>query len=246
MKSPFVVIPILTGLLLAAGCNEVAPQIRYKDGLQDYDHGRLTEAIGNFKEAYKGQPGDAKTCFWLGKCYLDVARNLAVEDNIVAAMKYADKATFYFDSVIILEPAYLPAIEGKAEAQRVKGDYAKAIQTASDTNMLTPTASTLIARAKAYEAGGDMDMALITYKQAAVADPNNPDALEAYGRALLVAGDRDRAVDYLRKAYTIRPSAGLLGRLYDLGALPAVAPAGNLVPVPSPRDLPEPQKTAGR
>lgn len=247
MKSSFVVLPVLAGLLLAVGCNEVHPQIRYKDGLDDYNHGRLTEAIGNFEEAYKGQPGDVNTCYWLGKCYLDVAKNLAAEDSIIAAMKYADKATYYFESAMMIEPSYLPAIEGKAEAQRVKGDYAKAIETAGATNLLTPTANTLIAKAKAYAAGGDMDMALITYKQAAVAEPSNPVALEAYGRALLVAGDRDRAVEYLRKAYTIRPTNGVLATLYDLGALPAIAPAGNLVDVPAPRDLPEPQaKTAAK
>lgn len=245
MKSSFVAIPVLAGLLLAVGCNEVSPLIRYKDGLDDYQHGRLTEAIGNFEEAYKGQPGDAATCFWLGKCYLDVAKKLAAEDSILAAMAYADKATFYYESAIKLEPSYLPAIEGKAEAQRVKGDYAQAIAAANDTQILTPTAKTLIAKARAYAAGGDMDMALITYKQAASAEPNNPEALEAYGRALLVAGERDRAVDYLRKAYTIRPTTGVLATLYDLGALPDVAPAGNLVAVPSPRDLPEP-KTADK
>jgi tetratricopeptide (TPR) repeat protein len=246
MKSLFVLVPVLAGLLLAAGCNEVHPQIRYKDGLDDYNHGRLTEAIGNFEEAYKGQPGDAKTCYWLGKCYLDVARNLAAEDSIVAAMSYSDKATFYFESAIMIEPSYLPAIEGKAEAQRIKGDYAKAIQTAGQTNMLTPTANTLIAKARAYAAGGDMDMALITYKQAAVAEPNNPVALEAYGRALLVAGERERAVECLRKAYTIRPTADVLATLYDLGALPDIARAGNLVDVPTPRELPEPGKTAAK
>lgn len=242
MKSSFVAWPVLAGLLLMAGCNEVHPQIRYKDGLDDYNHGRLTEAIGNFEEAYKGQPGDAKTCYWLGRSYLDVAKNLAADDSTVAAMKYADKATYYFESTLMIAPSYLPAIEGKAQAQRIKGDYAKAIATAGDTNMLTPTASTLIAKARAYASGGDMDMALITYKQAAVAEPGNPVALEAYGRALLVAGERGRAAEYLRRAYTIRPRADLLATLYDLGALPDIAPAGNLVDVPAPRDLPEPPK----
>jgi len=228
-------------LLLAVGCNDVHPQIRYRDGLQDYQEGRLTEAIGNFEEAYKGQPGDPKTCYWLGRCYLDVARKQAAEDSVVASMAYADKAIFYFDSAIKVAPSYLQAIEGKAEAQRLKGDYAQAIETAKDTNILTPTAATLIAKAKAYASGGDMDMALITYKRAAAVEPNNPVALEAYGRALLVAGERDRAIDYLRKAYTLKPSAGLLATLYDLGALPDVAPAGNLVNVATPKDLPQPQ-----
>lgn len=243
MKSRFCVASMcLASLLLAAGCNDVHPSIRYKDGLNDYQTGHLTEAIGNFREAYKGQPGDANTCYWLGRCYLDLSRKAAANDNTVTAMGYADRATFYFDAAIKIVPSYLLAIEGKAEAQRLKGDYEKATEIArSDTRHLTPTSKTLLARARAYEAGGDMDRALVTYKEAAVAEPYNAEALEGYGRALLVAGERDHAVEYLQKSYSIKPTVAVYATLHELGASPEVAPNGGLKPVPLPKDLPRPQ-----
>lgn len=236
-----------TGLLLAAGCNEVHPQIRYKDGLESYQRGDLTAAMADFQSAYQGQPGDANICYWLGRCYLDLSRKEAANDNTVSAMTFADKAVFYFDSAIQLSPSHTLAIDGKAEALRLKGDYAGATLTAREVgSQLSPTANILMTKARAYAAGGDMDMALITYRQAVVAEPTNPLALESYGRALLVAGDRDRALDYLRKAYEIKPTVGVLDTLQQYGAVPELAPGGGLRPVALPKDLPQPGEQTGR
>jgi tetratricopeptide (TPR) repeat protein len=231
----------VAGLLVAAGCNEVHPQIRYKDGLEAYNRGDLTAAMADFQSAYKGQPGDPNTCYWLGRCYLDLSREEAADNSAVAAMTFADKAVFYFDSAIQHAPSHMLAIDGKAEALRLKGDYAKANETAQEVgSQLSPTANVLITKARAYAAGGDMDMALLTYRQAVAAEPTNPAALEAYGRALLVAGDRDKAVEYLQKAYEIKPTVAVLDTLHQYGAVPQLAPSGGLKPVPMPKDLPQP------
>ncbi len=231
----------VTGLLLAAGCNEVHPQIRYRDGLESYQKGDLNAAMADFQSAYNGQPGDTNTCYWLGRCYLDLSRKDAAENNTVAAMSFADKAIFYFDSAILLVPSHTLAIDGRSEALRLKGDYARANATAQELgSLMTPTANILITKAKAYAAGGDMDMALITYRQAVAAEPRNPAALEAYGRALLVAGDRDKAIEYLQKAYEIRPTVAVLDTLHQYGAVPELAPGGGLSPVALPKDLPQP------
>ncbi len=235
------------GLLWVAGCNEVHPQIRYRDGLEAYDKGDLTAAMADFQSAYKGQPGDANICYWLGRCYLDLANKEAANDCVVAAMTFADKAVFYFDSAIQASPSHMKALDGKAQALRVKGEYEKATETARGIGtQLSPTSNVLITKAAAYAAGGDMDMALITYRQAVVAEPTNPAALEAYGRALLVAGDRDKALEYLQKAYEIKPTVAVLDTLHQYGAVPELAPSGGLRPVPLPKDLPQPGEQAKR
>lgn len=241
MKAFSVIVSTLsTGLLLLAGCNEVHPQIRYRDGLEAYNKGDLTTAMADFESAYKGQPGDANTCFWLGRCYLDLARAEAADNRTLAAMTFADKAIFYFESAIQASPSHMKAIDGKAEALRIKGEYQKATQTAQDVGtQLSPTANVLMTKAKAYAAGGDMDMALITYRQAVVAEPTNSAALEAYGRALLVAGERDKAIEYLQKAYEVKPTVAVLDTLHQYGAVPELAPGGGLKPVPLPKDLPQ-------
>ncbi len=232
----------LAALLLAAGCsNEVHPRIRYGDGLQAYQKGNLTAATADFQSAYQKRPGHANTCYWLGRCHLDTARKQAQDESLIAAMTYADKAIFYFESAIKIAPSHVLAIKGRAEAARLKGDYAKALATAEGVgHLLTPTADILMAKARAYADGGDMDRALITWRQAAITEHDNPAALEAYGRALLIAGERDRALGYLRKAYEIRPSVAVLETLYDYGAVPDLAPDGNLKSVPMPADLPRP------
>ncbi len=231
----------VAGLLLTAGCNDVHPQIRYRDGLANYQRGDLTAAMADFQSAYHGQQGDANTCYWLGRCYLDLSRKDAAGNSTVAAMTYADKAIFYFDSAIQAQPSHTLAIDGKSEALRLKGDYQGATRTAQEVgSQLSPTANILLTKARAYAAGGDMDMALITYRQAVVAEPTNPIALEAYGRALLVAGDRDKALEYLQKAYEIKPTVAVLDTLHQYGAVPEQAPNGGLRPVPLPKDLPQP------
>ena len=228
-----------TGLLLLAGCNEVHPQIRYRDGLEAYNKGDLTAAMADFASAYKGEPGDANICYWLGRCYLDLAKTQAAQECTIAAMTYADKAVFYFESAVQASPSHMKALDGKAEALRVKGEYERATQTAREVGtQLSPTASVLLTKAGAYAAGGDMDMAMITYRQAVVAEPTNSAALEAYGRALLIAGDRDRALEYLRKAYEIQPTVAVLDTLHQYGAVPELAPGGGLRPMPLPKDLP--------
>jgi tetratricopeptide (TPR) repeat protein len=227
------------GLLLMAGCNEVHPQIRYRDGLDAYNKGDLTAAMADFESAYRGQPGDANICYWLGRCYLDLAKARAAEETTIAAMTYADKAVFYFESAVQASPSHMKALDGKGEALRIKGEYQRATQTAREVGtQLSPTANVLITKARAYASGGDMDMAMITYRQAVVAEPMNPAALEAYGRALLIAGDRDRGLEYLRKAYEVKPTVAVLDTLHQYGAVPELAPGGGLRPMPLPNDLP--------
>lgn len=195
--------------------------------------------MADFESAYKGQPGDPNICYWLGRCYLDLAKARAAEQTTIAAMTYADKAVFYFESAIQASPSHMKAIDGKAEALRVKGEYQRATETARQVgSQLSPTANVLITKARAYEAGGDMDMAMITYRQAVIAEPTNPVTLEAYGRALLIAGDRDRGLEYLRKAYEIKPTVAVLDTLHQYGAVPELAPGGGLRPMPLPGDLP--------
>ncbi len=141
----------------------------------------------------------------------------------------------------------MKAIDGKAQALRLKGEYQQATETARQVGtQLSPTAAVLMTKAAAYAAGGDMDMALITYRQAVVAEPTNPAALEAYGRALLVAGDRDKALEYLQKAYEIKPTVAVLDTLHQYGAVPELAPGGGLKPIPLPKDLPQPGEQAHR
>jgi len=210
----------LWGLTFATGC-QVHPNILYKDGLQQYRQGDLTRAIATFRQAYEVRPGDTNTCYWLGRCYLDLAQKEWEAGRASGAMRFADKALFYLNSAIKAAPAHSPALEAKAQALQLKGDAAEAAQTAQwIAETLTPTAATMLAKAQAYTAAGDADRAMLAYRQAIALEPQNPKAHEAFGRFLLKVGRRDQAIEHLQEAYRLKPTMELLQTLWDLHALP--------------------------
>ena len=215
------IVSCLAGLSVLVGC-QVHPSILYRDAVVYYQDGKLTESIATLQEAHEVRPGDANTCYLLGRCYLDLANEQAEAGRDSAAQRFADKALFYLNSAINAAPGHAPALRAKVAVMRLRGDQAAANETARWIGeTLSVSVDTLVAKSQAYAAGGDLDEAMLACKQALALDPDNPKAHEWYGKFLLRVGKQDEGIEHLQRAYQIKPTLGLLQLLVDLDAVPS-------------------------
>lgn len=181
--------------------------------------GHYMLAKQKFEAARDLHPEDPRILFDLGMvCRIQAERALA-EGNEAAAWREIDRAIECFDRAIEARPGMHAAIEARTDALEFKGRHADALRSAEwAMTFVGPSAKSHLTVARELEKRGDLDGALLRFRQAVVIEPDNATAHAALGRFLIRIGKRDEGVAQLERAYRINPlEPGVARALADQG-----------------------------
>ena len=198
-RSAFALLLVGTITTFVSGCVSSSTDTTYdrwrveaQDAIQ---RGNYEVARGLLLNAENKKPRDPVTLHNLGVCSLHVAMAKQQDMNYAAAMRELDFAEAYFRRAIDAAPAYQPSQEGLNETLELKGEYASALKEAEwAAQNVGPSAKEQLFLAGALERQGDVDGALLRYRQAVAMEPNRPAPHVALAIFLKRAGDRNGAL----------------------------------------------------
>jgi tetratricopeptide (TPR) repeat protein len=181
-----------------------------------------------FDKAAELDRGDPTPPFYLGRCYLAMADGQFRGNNLPAALRYCDRAVAAFDQAISAFPGFSRAVQGKADALKLKGKHQAALELANWVAAQSgPRAKMLILKGRQYAQAGDMDQAQLAFQQATTVEPQNAAAHAELGLFYMRCENDPAAIESLKKAYDLNPGApGVVEALAHLGALGEVS-SGN-------------------
>ncbi len=223
----FVIVATIVPLL--GGCAAAKYRQHRRDGQAAMVNGTYGPALYFFREADKAKPGEAGNLHDMGACCVMLAGRNFERGNRTAAIRDLDSAVYYYSRAIEVNPGYQDAIVGKNTALEQKGEYDKALQHAEwAAKVVGPAARQYMFLASELEERGDIDGALLRYKQAVAMEPENFQAHIAFAKFLLKHNNEQAAVHHLQAAHRLDPNDGwVYEQLAIRNALPKkVAQAG--------------------
>lgn len=200
-------LPVLgTSVLLLTGCGPSFAELR-REGQKEMAAGNFAGARGLFEDAWRQVPEHAENMHDMGVCCMVFALRYIDDRNEPAAKREIDRAIWYFDRSIEAHPGFRASIIGKNRAEELKGQFEEALRTAHwAAQYVGPSADQFLWLGREYEERGDLDMALLRYRQAQVLDKENPKVYAAIGRVQYKAGKEEEGRAALHKALQLDPS----------------------------------------
>ncbi len=220
-----VAVCIFTGLTI--GCQ---PQPSYdeliQEGLNEHIAGRQFDAIAMFEKAAAFDRERPEPSYYLGRCYMALAIEQYKREDVAGGMRYCDRAIYYFDKAVGAFPGFTRAVQGKADALKLKGQNDAAMEVARWAAKISgPQAKKLILKGHLLARNGDWDGAQLAFQQATSVEPDNAAAHAELGFFYLRCNNEAEAIRSLRRAYALNPEAPEVEKsLRQLDALPR--PAG--------------------
>lgn len=204
---------------VTSGCSESRFDLYRRDGKLYLEAGQYAAARGLFLAANDMVPENADNLCDLASCHVGFALEYQDKGNREASLRHLEKAINYYDRAIKSYPGYRRALAGKNRALECRGEYAQALDTAEwASEYVGPSAKEQIFLAKEYAERGDVDRALLAYRQAVAMEPTNPTAHWALGFFYLDIGKQDLAVEHLRQSYSLDPTQTFVANtLVELG-----------------------------
>jgi tetratricopeptide (TPR) repeat protein len=142
----------------------------------------------------------------LGVCSVMVAKQKFEDRNHAAAFRELDNAVAYYQRAIDEYPGHQASLEGLNIAQELKGQFEEALKTAQwAAEFVGPSAKQQIFLAEEYEQRGDLDAALLRYRQGVTMEPENAKAHIAIAQFLMRHDNDKAAVHHLVEANRIDP-----------------------------------------
>lgn len=210
--------------MTGTGCisKRASVQESLNEGHREFRRGHYAEALGMYEMAEDRDPERPEPSYYMGKVYLAMADRQFREDDLPGALRYCDRAIAKFDKSIDAFPGYSRAVEGKADALKLRGKnqavYAIARWVSEQSAFQSKK---LIVEAREHASSGDLDNAQLLLVKAVAVDPDNAVPHAELGRFYLRTGNKNKAIEELQKAYARDPSApGVFDALLDLGAAP--------------------------
>lgn len=207
------------------GCISSRPSVTeaLSEGHREFRRGQYPEALGMYELAEERDPERPEPSYYIGQVYLAMADRQFREDDLPGALRYCDRAIATFDKSIASFPGYSRALQGKAEALKLRGKHQAVYDIARWVSMQSAFESKkLIVEARQYSSSGDLDNAQLLLVKAVAVDPDNPAPHAELGRFYLRTGNKSKAIEHLQKAYQRDPGApGVFDSLLELGAAPA-------------------------
>ena len=219
---------LIAGTLLAVGLSTGCTAVDYQ---QKRFHGQSLMASGTygaarhfFNEAEAIRPRRVGNLYDLGTCSMMVAKRRLAEKNELAARRELNAAIAYYSHALEVYPGHQPSIEAKNNALELQGRFDDALKHAEWTaQFVGPAARQYVFLANEHEERGDIDGALLRYKQAIAMEPDNADAHVAFAKFLLRTENESAAVHHLKAAYRLDPTdSWTLGQLSSRGAVPVL------------------------
>lgn len=203
------------------GCGGPSGEVRDLNarGLAEYRAGRYTDAIAMFKKAAEKDRERPEASVYIADCYLAMSQERFKDGNIHGALRWCDIAIAKYDAAVGAFPGYSRAVQGKADALKLKGEHEQALQTADWAAKNSGLQSTkLILKGREYAQESDMDQAQLAFRQAVAVEPNNAAAHAELGLFYLRCGNKTEARESLRRAYELdRDTPGVTEALAQLG-----------------------------
>lgn len=201
-----------------SGCGPHFGQFRL-EGQRALMDGRYAVAKVNFEQAHNLRPEDALNLFDLGTVHMVYARSRMDRMDKAAAMREVDQAIVYFSRAIDTHPGMVAASHGKNEALEFKGRFDQALaHTEWAAAFVGPSAKQQLILASEFLERGDLDGALLCYRQAVAMEPRNAHARAVLARFLLDANQEGEAIEHLKRAYEADPfEPGIADLLTTLG-----------------------------
>lgn len=216
----------LLAALLLSGCAVNNTDTHYEgwrlEGKQAMARGDYAVARSLFLGAEYKRHRQPEVLNALGTCSVMLAQERLDDLNYAAAMRELDLAEGYFRRAIDTAPAYQPAHEGLNQTLELKGEYAAALKQAEwSAENVGPSAKQSIFLARELEKRGDMDAALLRYRQAVAMEPQNPRPHVALGVFYKKLGDRKEALAEFQAAQQLNPrDQYVMDQVADLTAAP--------------------------
>ena len=189
-------------LLLAGGCQQEvisSNPTQRAQGMAAFGEGQYADAAGSFRQAIRTDPRDYRSEFYLGQCY--------------EQMKQYQQAIQAYKASIDAQYRTLAGQEDQVQRLRTTEALASAISKSdnrdSETNVIEQTAKSgnqaqdWLLLGKIYANRGDADSALDAYNRACIISPRDFTVVKVYGLYLEQVGQKRRAEQTLRKAYTL-------------------------------------------
>lgn len=212
---------VLTMFTLA-GCGKPRPTFNQAldGGIRDYRAKAYSDAVVMFEIAQSLDRERPEPSFYIGRCYLGLAGREFQENDLPAALRYCDRAIASFDDAISAYPGFSRAVQGKADALKLKGMHQAALDlvdwAVAHSGLL---ARKLIIKGRQYSQAGDMDHAQLTFEQAVAMEPKNAAAHAELGLFYMRCENPSAAIRSLKEAYRLNPGApGVAEALIHLGA----------------------------
>ncbi|HPF40779.1 MAG TPA: tetratricopeptide repeat protein [Phycisphaerae bacterium] len=208
---------------LACISNQPNVQESLTEGHREFRRGRYAEALGMYELAEDTDPERPEPSYYIGKVYLAMADRQFMEDDLPGALRYCDRAIATFDKSISAFPGYSRALQGKAEALKLRGKHQAVYDIARWVSTQSAFESKkLIVEARQYSSSGDLDNAQLLLVKAVAVDPRNAAPHAELGRFYMRIGNKPKAIASLSEAYRLDPAApGVFKALLELGATPA-------------------------
>ena len=206
------------------GCGPTYRELRL-EAQQAVVDGEWGAARELFELADAKEPGDAENLHDLGVCSVVLARQKFKDGNHAAGMREADRAVAFYTRSITTKPGFRASLIGRNRALELKGQFEEALRAAHwAANYVGPSARQQVWLAKEYEERGDMDNALLRYRQAVAMEPDSPLGHKELGMFLVRTGNREMAVRALLESLRLEPTqADVASTLRSLGEpVPAV------------------------
>lgn len=229
--SPFILAAILALTGILPGCGPSYRQLR-----REGQRAMLSDSYGAaryfLEQAEEVRPRRVENLHDLGVCSVILARQRFAEMNHAAAMRELDAAVFYYTQALDVYPGHQASIEGKNIALELKGQFEEALKHAEwAAEFVGPSARQYIFLAKELEQRGDVDGALLRFRQAVAVEPDNAEAHVTFARFLLHHNNEPAAIYHLQAAYRLDPlNEWVVEQLAIRSALPPLARAAVKTP----------------
>ena len=202
--------------IAAGGCTPA--DVRFnEDGLTAFRGGDYTRARAAFGEAIQQNPDVGAYYYNRGMCE--------------QALGNLSQAVFNYDLATKINPSIIPAYNNAAACHQQLGQPDKALEELEQCTRANPfTGEAFICLGRLYLGRHDMYNAKLAMAKGVAADPDNPATHREYAQVLIQAGERDKAVQELRKSLELAPAQpGVSAQLTEL------APTGPQLPPPKPQ-----------
>lgn len=215
--------PIVASIVLT-GCGPTYRELRL-EGQQSMLRGDYYPARYILLQADELKRNQAYNLHDIGFCSVMVARDRMDQMNYAAAMRELDLAIDYYDRALSVHPGHQAVIEGKNVALELKGMPNAALSHAEwAVRVVGPSARQHTFLARELEERGDIEGALLRYRQAVAMEPRNAGAHIAIAKFLLRHENERAAIWHLREAFRLNPNdAWVRDQLATRSSLPAIA-----------------------
>ncbi len=202
----FQIATAVLSLTFLGGCGPTYKELRI-EGQHQFAQDQYGAAKRLFDEAHFKSPEDPENLHDIAACCVMLAKGHLADRNHAAAQRDLDRAIDFYDRAINAHPGFKPALMGKNRALELKGQTDEALRSAKwAATFVGPSADQYVFLASEYEQRGDLDTALLHYRQALAMEPDNASVHKGLGMLHHNAGRHDLAVESLHRSLALNPS----------------------------------------